>query len=147
MPQKIRVRTRRVAGMCVQPVGVKCLKLAHTIKAPCRLKEAGLEGSPVDFLSVDVEGVELMVRPLCRLPPKTARLAPTQLIFAGEQVLKSIDLAALKFPVIIAENNGGSDALETYLKPLGLNSRARRCLVFPAVTVATHVGLGLAQVH
>jgi hypothetical protein len=27
-----------------------------------RLKEAGLEGSAVDFLSVDVEGVELMVR-------------------------------------------------------------------------------------
>ena len=96
----------------------------------------------MDFLSVDVEGVELMVR---SSPP--AKKARRQLIFAGQQVLKSIDLAALKFPVIIAENNGGSDALETYLKPLGLNSRARRCLVFPAVTVATHVGLGLAQVH
>jgi hypothetical protein len=90
-------------------------------KARCRLKEAGLEGSPVDFLSVDVEGVELMVR---SSPP--AKKARRQLIFAGQQVLKSIDLAALKFPVIIAENNGGSDALETYLKPLGLNSKARR---------------------
>jgi hypothetical protein len=35
------------------------------------------------------------------------------------KVLKSIDLAAIKFPVIIAENNGGSDALQTYLQTLG----------------------------
>ena len=31
------------------------------------------------------------------------------------QVLKSIDLAAIKFPVLIAENNGGSDAIENFL--------------------------------
>ena len=62
------------------------------------------------------------------------RLSPIErhrLIFADEQVLKSIDLAALKFPVIIAENNGGSDALETYLRNLGLNSRAHNLFSFP----------------
>lgn len=59
-----------------------------------RLKDSGLDGSAVDFLSVDVEGVELMV-------------------------IKSIDLAGIHYPVIIAENNGGGDAMERYLNTVG----------------------------
>ncbi len=87
------------------------------------MKDAGLAGAAVDFLSVDVEGVELMVLLLLLLlllllpsPPPPLRRVPT---LAYDQVLKSIDLAAIGFPVIIAENNGGSDAMEQYLEPLG----------------------------
>ncbi len=39
-----------------------CSYVVCAVNTPDRLKEAGLEGAAVDFLSVDVEGVELMVR-------------------------------------------------------------------------------------
>lgn len=94
----------------------KCITSNARHSTGRRLKEAGLEGSAVDFLSVDVEGVELMVR--IELHATSCACNSTEL-FCRTEVLKSIDLAAIKFPVIIAENNGGSDAIENFLATLG----------------------------
>ncbi len=56
----------------------------------------------------------LLLLLLLLLPP-----LPLHLTLAFDQVLKSIDLASISFPVIIAENNGGSDAIEKYLETIG----------------------------